>query len=122
MEHQDTALHSVEKDGKMKPSAAMSNSPPVEGHPGGPQSPARRQLLKKETFHKPEDWDSLRDVIRQLYIEENKTLAKVSDILETQYSFIARSVPFLERALPVFTSLTLATILWTHMSVVGCRG
>lgn len=49
------------------------------------------QISRKETNYKPapEEWEAVRLTIRQLYIDENKTLSEVSEILETLYSFRA---------------------------------
>lgn len=48
-------------------------------------------VSRKESYYKPsaEEWESVRLTIRQLYIDENKTLSEVSDILEKLYSFHA---------------------------------
>ncbi|KAJ4397380.1 hypothetical protein N0V93_001605 [Gnomoniopsis smithogilvyi] len=48
-----------------------------------------RTPLRKETLHSVEVWDSKRDVIRELYMDQNKPLREVSSILERQHNFIA---------------------------------
>lgn len=58
---------------------------------GAPHSAHMHQISRKETNYKPapEEWEAVRLTIRQLYIDENKTLSEVSEILETLYSFRA---------------------------------
>jgi hypothetical protein len=34
----------------------------------------------------PGDWNSVRPVIKQLYVEENKTLKEVMEIMDREYS------------------------------------
>ncbi|KAK7716731.1 hypothetical protein SLS64_002436 [Diaporthe eres] len=48
-------------------------------------------VSRKETYYKPsaDEWEAVRLTIRQLYIDENKTLSEVSEILEKLYSFHA---------------------------------
>ncbi|KAH8744438.1 Clr5 domain-containing protein [Diaporthe sp. PMI_573] len=55
-------------------------------------SPAQmHSISRKKTGYKPspEQWEAMRLTIQKLYINENKTLAEVSKILGTQYSFDA---------------------------------
>lgn len=57
-------------------------------------TPARMHsasVPRKEAYYKPspDEWEAVRLTIRQLYIDENKTLSEVSEILETLYSFHA---------------------------------
>lgn len=56
-----------------------------------PLSAHMHHVSRKETNYKPspEEWEAVRLTIRQLYIDENKTLSEVSEILETLYSFRA---------------------------------
>ena len=58
---------------------------------GAPSSARMRSVSRRETYYKPspEDWEAVRLTVRQLYIDENKTLSEVSEILETLYSFHA---------------------------------
>ncbi|ROV94954.1 hypothetical protein VMCG_08303 [Cytospora schulzeri] len=53
------------------------------------EAPSSQQISRKETFHQPEEWEAMRPIIRQLYIDEKKTLAEVSQTLETSYNFRA---------------------------------
>lgn len=48
-------------------------------------------VSRKEAYYKPsaEEWEVVRLTIRQLYIDENKTLSEVSEILGTLFSFHA---------------------------------
>lgn len=67
--------------------ATTTASSPV----GAPQSAHVHSLSRKETYYKPsaDEWEAVRLTIRQLYIDENKTLSEVSEILESVYSFRA---------------------------------
>lgn len=60
--------------------------------PVGPPPPAHmHSVSRKEAYYKPsaEEWEAVRLTIRQLYIDENKTLSEVSEHLETRYNFHA---------------------------------
>jgi hypothetical protein len=56
-----------------------------------PSSAHMHSVSRKEAYYKPsaEEWEAVRLTIRQLYIDENKTLSEVSKILGTLYSFRA---------------------------------
>ncbi|KAJ4424389.1 hypothetical protein N0V82_000908 [Gnomoniopsis sp. IMI 355080] len=49
-----------------------------------------RTPLRKETLHSVEMWESIRDMIKELYMDQNKPLREVSRILEAERNFIAR--------------------------------
>lgn len=67
-----------------------TTSPPSDEHSQVPQPPApRRRSRIKESLHTPEKWESMREIIRQLYIEENQTLTKVSEFLNKEHDFVA---------------------------------
>lgn len=59
--------------------------------PGAPSPAHMHSLSRKEAYYKPsaDEWEAVRLTIRQLYIDENKTLSEVSDILRSLYSFHA---------------------------------
>lgn len=63
----------------------------AESPVGPPQSAHMHSLSRKETYYKPsaDEWEAVRLTIRQLYIDENKTLSEVSEILESNYNFHA---------------------------------
>jgi hypothetical protein len=50
-----------------------------------------QSISRKEAYYKPsaEEWERVRLAIRQLYIDEKKTLSEVSEILGTNYNFHA---------------------------------
>ncbi|KAJ0122329.1 hypothetical protein J7T55_002842 [Diaporthe amygdali] len=66
--------------------SSTTASSPVEA-----PSAHMQTVSRKETYYKPapEEWEAVRLTIRQLYIDENKTLSEVSEILEKLYSFRA---------------------------------
>lgn len=49
-----------------------------------------RAPLRKETLHSAQVWESKRDIIKELYMDQRKPLREVSRILEIQHNFIAR--------------------------------
>lgn len=49
-----------------------------------------RTPLRKETLHSVEVWESKRDIIKQLYMDQRKPLREVSRLLESEHDFIAR--------------------------------
>lgn len=57
------------------------------GHMGRNSS---RAPLRKETLHSAQVWESKRDVIKELYMDQRKPLREVSRILEIHHNFIAR--------------------------------
>ncbi|ROW16107.1 hypothetical protein VPNG_01969 [Cytospora leucostoma] len=48
-----------------------------------------QHISRKETLHQPEEWELMRPIIRELYIDEKRTLADVSHTLEVTYNFRA---------------------------------
>lgn len=74
----------------MESTAASS---PVASSPvaSTPSSTTMQSASRKEAYYKPsaEEWERVRLAIRQLYIDEKKTLSEVSDILGTNYNFHA---------------------------------
>lgn len=52
-------------------------------------APPSQHTSRKETFHQPEEWELMRPIIRELYIDEKRTLADVSQTLEVTYDFRA---------------------------------
>lgn len=73
------------------PSTATTAPSPADDEQLRPPQRAARELASRNdlVIHTSEEWESLRDSIRQLYIEENKTLSAVSRILATKHNFIA---------------------------------
>ncbi|POS76399.1 hypothetical protein DHEL01_v205209 [Diaporthe helianthi] len=59
--------------------------------PSTPSSTTVQSVSRKEAFYKPsaEEWERVRLTIRQLYIDEKKTLSEVSRILGTNHNFYA---------------------------------
>lgn len=57
------------------------------------ENTARKQSASRgrNRRHKPtvEEWEAVRQTIRQLYIDENKTLSEVSTILDKEFNFYA---------------------------------
>ncbi|KUI54710.1 hypothetical protein VP1G_02066 [Cytospora mali] len=53
------------------------------------EPPPLQHIPRKETSHQPEQWEAMRPIIRRLYIDDKKTLAEVSQTLETSYNFRA---------------------------------
>lgn len=49
-----------------------------------------RAPLRKETLHSVETWESKREIIRELYMDQSKPLREVSRILDTEHKFVAR--------------------------------
>lgn len=72
-------------------SAILMATTTAESPVGPPQSAHMHSLSRKETYYKPsaDEWEAVRLTIRQLYIDENKTLSEVSEILESKYNFHA---------------------------------
>ncbi|KAG8159966.1 hypothetical protein KVR01_010603 [Diaporthe batatas] len=56
-----------------------------------PSSTTMQCVPRKEAYYKPsaEEWERVRLTIRQLYIDEKKTLSEVSEILGTNHNFYA---------------------------------
>lgn len=65
--------------------ATMSSTP----DPSPQEEAPSQQISRKETFHQPEEWEAMRPIIRQLYIDDKKTLTEVSKALEVSYNFRA---------------------------------
>lgn len=74
------------KDMASSPVIGDTLQTPVE-HKGRYSS---RAPLRKETLHSAQVWESKRDVIKELYMDQRKPLREVSRILEIQHNFIAR--------------------------------
>lgn len=66
--------------------STTTTSSPSEEPSANVQSPSRKETYYKPT---PEEWESVRLIIRELYIDQNKTLSEVSDTLDTVYGFHA---------------------------------
>ncbi|KAI3398874.1 hypothetical protein diail_8383 [Diaporthe ilicicola] len=66
--------------------AATKASSPVEALSAHMQSVPRKETYSKPT---PDEWEAVRLTIRQFYIDENKTLSEVSELLEKLYGFRA---------------------------------
>lgn len=56
-----------------------------------PSSTTVQSVSRKEAYYKPsaDEWERVRLTIRQLYIDEKRTLSEVSDILGANYDFHA---------------------------------
>ncbi|KAL1879205.1 hypothetical protein Daus18300_001784 [Diaporthe australafricana] len=65
---------------------STTTSSPSEEPSANAQSPSRKETYYKPT---PEEWEAVRLIIRELYIDQNKTLSEVSDTLDTVYGFHA---------------------------------
>lgn len=78
MEQPQDVLESIEED-----AAPTTLSSPA------PRASTRRPPSRKDISHSQDEWNSLREIIGQLYIEENKTLTNIIHILKARYNFIA---------------------------------
>jgi hypothetical protein len=50
------------------------------------------QRIRKSTL-KPDEWAGVKSIVKQLYIDQGKTLEEVLDILMQEHNFEARFVP-----------------------------
>lgn len=84
---QQLVMQSIEED---TPSTATTPLSPADEQLE-PHRYTERWLVnsRKEIAHTSEEWEGMRNLIRQLYIEENKTLSEMSRILKAQHNFIA---------------------------------
>jgi hypothetical protein len=50
------------------------------------------QRIRKSTLE-PDEWGGVKSIVKELYIDQGKTLEEVRDILLQEHSFEARFVP-----------------------------